>query len=494
MNRSPSSTSTRTGAENACRPTPAAVWARTFVALCGPTPAAGWTPTCAAGWARTPRRVGRWTRRAGRDPRRAGRGFHGGLGADRAAAGADYGRVRRITRRAGRGLTRRAGRGLTRRAGRRTHAAGWARTRVAGGATGSLGADSRGGLGAELRRRPGRQLRGGLGADLRAWGANRVALDAPVSSSDGQATIYNRKDALADTATGTLQALGAIPTVPAWLTPVGQAYRFVATQPLPRTIGFNYLQREVPPGYEHTLQIYYSPDEGATWRLLPTQLDVNENLATAPADESGLYMLAGSIDIPFYTAGWNLFAYPVPETRPVRTALASIAGHYSTVFTYNNRDSADPWKVFEPSAPDWVNDLKTLEYGNGYWVNVSVPITLQIKVASDSGGERPTLSLATPTFSDALGRRNPPGVYYGTIQGVTDPTLARSGLHGRDRRPAMWRRQRVARRCWARQRGPAVCGQSCGGRARNCSSLWFAGEGCPVQARRTSAVPVDSVG
>ena len=283
------------------------------------------------------------------------------------------------------------------------HAAAWASIRAAG-----LGVDSR----------------GGLGADLRAWGANRAALDAPVSSSDGQATIYNRQDALADTATGTLQALGAIPTVPAWLTPVGQAYRFVATQPLPRTIGFNYLQREVPPGYEHTLQIYYSPDEGATWRLLPTQLDVNENLATAPADESGLYMLASSIDIPFYTAGWNLFAYPVPETRPVRTALASIAGHYSTVFTYDNRDSADPWKVFDASAPDWVNDLKTLEYGSGYWVNVSVPITLQIKVASDSGGERPTLSLATPTFSDALGRRNPPGVYYGTIQGVTDPTLA----------------------------------------------------------------------
>jgi len=287
-----------------------------------------------------------------------------------------------------------------------------------------MGADSRVGMGADSRVGMGADSRVGMGADLRAWGANRAALDAPVSSSDGQATIYNRQDALADTATGALQALGAIPTVPAWLTPVGQAYRFVATHPLPRTIGFNYLQREVPPGYEHTLQIYYSPDEGATWRLLPTQLDVNENLATAPADESGLYMLAASIDIPFYTAGWNLFAYPVPETRPVRTALASIAENYSTVFTYDNRDSADPWKVFDASAPDWVNDLKTLEYGNGYWVNVSVPITLQIKVASDSGGERPTLSVATPTFSDALGRRNPPGVYYGTIQGVTDPTLA----------------------------------------------------------------------
>ncbi len=264
----------------------------------------------------------------------------------------------------------------------------------------------------------------GLGADLRAWGANRRALGAPIASSDGQATIYNREDALADTATGSLQALAAIPTVPEWLTPVGQAYRFVATRPMPRTIGFNYLQREVPPGYEHTLQLYYSPDEGATWDRLPTELDTDENLATAPADNSGLYMLASSIDIPFYTAGWNLFAYPVPETRPAEQALASIAGHYSTVFAYDNRDSADPWKVFDASAEDWVNDLKSLEYGSGYWVNISTPITLQIKVASDAGGERPTLSMGSPNFSDALGRRNPPAVYYGTVQGSVGQPLA----------------------------------------------------------------------
>ncbi len=74
--------------------------------------------------------------------------------------------------------------------------------------------------------------------------------------------------------------------------------------------------------------------------------------------------------------------------------------------------------------PDWVNDLKTLDYGSGYWINVSRPITLQIKVASDAGGERPTLSMGAPSFSDALGRRNPPAVYYGTIQGSAGQSLA----------------------------------------------------------------------
>ena len=300
--------------------------------------------------------------------------------------------------------------------------AAWAAIPACGAGLG----DSRGGLGGDSRGGLGGDSRGGLGADTLAWGANRTALEAPIASSDGQATIYNREDALADTGTGSLQALAAIPTVPEWLTPVGQAYRFVATRPIPRTIGFNYLQREVPPGYEHTLQLYYSPDEGKTWRRLVTGLDNNENLATAPADKSGLYMLASSIDIPFSAAGWNLFAYPVPETRPVRQALASIDKRYSTVFTYDNRDPADPWKVFDanPDVPDWVNDLKTLEYGNGYWINVSTPITLQIKVASDAGGERPTLSMGATSFSEALGRRNPPAVYYGTIQGSAGKSLA----------------------------------------------------------------------
>ncbi len=321
--------------------------------------------------------------------------------------------------RGGLGTNSRGGLGTNSRGGLGTNSRGGLGTNSRGGlgtnSRGGLGTNSRGGLGTNSRGGLGTNSRGGLGADQRAWGANHRALGAPVASSDGQVTIFNREDVMADTATGTLQALAAIPMVPQWLTPVGQAYRFEATRPLPRTIGFDYLQREVPPGYEQTLQLYYSPDEGNVWRRLPTGLDINENLATAPADHSGLYMLAASVDIPFSTAGWNLFAYPVPEARPVREALASINGHYTTVFTYDSQDAANPWKVYDTSAPDWVNDLKSLEYGSGYWINFSEPITLQIKVASEAGGERPNLSVGAAAFSNALGRRSPPAIYYGTV-------------------------------------------------------------------------------
>ena len=228
-------------------------------------------------------------------------------------------------------------------------------------------------------------------------------------------TIFNSKNILADTGTSTLLALPAIPGLPAWYTVVGQGYRFEATQAISRTVAFNYLQRDVPDGYEHTLRLYFSDDEGATWQGLDTKLDTVENLATAPAEESGIYALIAAVDIPVYVSGWNLFSYPVPESRPVAEALASVAGRYSTVYGYDGQDPANPWKVFSVDAPEWVNDLERLEFGRGYWINASEPITLQLKVATaitTTATARPIGSISAETAS---GRRPPPAIYYGGI-------------------------------------------------------------------------------
>ena len=225
--------------------------------------------------------------------------------------------------------------------------------------------------------------RPGMAANVRGWGANRRALGAPIASSDGQVSIFNKRDILGDTGTDSLQALATVPHLPDWLTPVGKGYRFVAGNPLERTIVFNYLQREVPEGYEQALQLYFSPDEGGTWTRLNTRLDMAENEATASAERTGIYVLAASLDIPLQATGWNLFGYPVPETRPVSETLRSIAGRYTSVVGFDPEDAGDPWKIYDPAAPEFANDLRELRYGDGYWINVSEPITLQLKVPSE---------------------------------------------------------------------------------------------------------------
>ena len=180
--------------------------------------------------------------------------------------------------------------------------------------------------------------------------ANRLSWGAPVASVDGQVTIYNLSNIFTDTGTSSLQALTTPPQMYSWLTPVGQAYRFKASNSLTRTIAFNYLQYEVPGGdtFEHLLQIYYSPDEGETWQPLDTELDTHENLAptTMPGKGEGIYVLAATIEMPRLTEGWNLFAYPIPFTRSLPVALASISDSYTTIYD-NGPSAAQPWVMYD---------------------------------------------------------------------------------------------------------------------------------------------------
>jgi hypothetical protein len=289
---------------------------------------------------------------------------------------------------------------------------------------GLLWTDDRALLGTDDRALLGTDDRALLGSDVRGLYANSRALGAPMSSEDGGVTIFNRTSALTgDSGVQSLEALPKPPGLPTWLTPVGQAYRFVAANDAPRSIEFAYYQREVPEGYEHTLTIYYSPDEGATWTRLPTHRDPAENQATAKAEQSGLYVLAAAVEIPFYTAGWNLFAYPVPMDLPIEEALASLDGDqigrdaeccYTTVYGFDTADTAAPWTVYDRRiAPEqgWANDLATLQFGRGYWINVTEPITLVLKVGSASPlAQAPVAALANPVS------RTPPAVYFGEVQ------------------------------------------------------------------------------
>ena len=246
----------------------------------------------------------------------------------------------------------------------------------------------------------------GNGVRLRGNGVRLRGNGAPVMSADGQVILYVDETQLAADEFYTLQAATAQPQPLPWATLVGLAYQLAASQPdmdlSKASISFSYLGDEAPPGEEAWLRVYYRGPLSTTWGILPTRLDLYHNTASAPAQGVGLYALMSSLEIPLPDLGWNLFAYPVNATRAVTEALQSIEGDYGILYGYDGSDTLDPWKGFNPSVPGWANnDLHYLEFGHGYWISVTHPITLYLKGAS----LRP----------EGIGGY-PPATFYGTLQ------------------------------------------------------------------------------
>ncbi|MCP3935642.1 MAG: RHS repeat protein, partial [Actinomycetia bacterium] len=52
----------------------------------------------------------------------------------------------------------------------------------------------------------------------------------------------------------------------------------------------------------------------------------------------------------------------------------------------------DPWEYFDPTVPDWANDLRLMYPGRGYWVLVSEAVTLEIR----NQGPPPAVAIASP--------------------------------------------------------------------------------------------------
>lgn len=77
-----------------------------------------------------------------------------------------------------------------------------------------------------------------------------------------------------------------------------------------------------------------------------------------------------STSVPLCT-GWNLVGYPSLRTLPVADAISSIAGCVVKVYAYFASDPVDPWKKYDPTAPDYANDLVQLTPGRGYWIQTN---------------------------------------------------------------------------------------------------------------------------
>lgn len=61
------------------------------------------------------------------------------------------------------------------------------------------------------------------------------------------------------------------------------------------------------------------------------------------------------------------------------------------------------------TVPDWVNDLHSLEFGRGYWINVSQALILLLKGASDASAAQEV------SLEDLDGIPLPPAMYYGRV-------------------------------------------------------------------------------
>ena len=273
----------------------------------------------------------------------------------------------------------------------------------------------------------------------RAWGANTRAFGAPMASGDGKVTIFNVANVLDDSGIASISSVTSLPSLPSWLRAVGPGYRLANSADVAaaegRTIAFQYLQREVPDGSEHTLKLYHSPDEGETWTRLPTLLDQTSNFAAARLPDTasqgeGLYALVATIELPALQPGWNLLAYPLAAAQTITESLASLAGEYGVIYA-QEPNATDVWRLFDPTMetadPDLrrlVNDLTTLEFGRSYWIYADKSATPMLPVVPSEDAPRAyTLTPSEPvtTFvyagiaAPSVEPQLPPSTFYGPL-------------------------------------------------------------------------------
>jgi hypothetical protein len=124
--------------------------------------------------------------------------------------------------------------------------------------------------------------------------------------------------------------------------------------------------------------------------------------------------------IPLLQPGWHIFAYPVAGSRPVTQALSSISGTYSTVFGFEPADPNNPWRMYDVTIPPpfdvILNTLTALEYGRGYWINLTQPATITF-------GSGVLASAATVTAANASSFSTPPATYYGVVNAAAGAAM-----------------------------------------------------------------------
>jgi hypothetical protein len=257
----------------------------------------------------------------------------------------------------------------------------------------------------------------GWHASLRGWHASLRGWHAPMSSVDGQMILYVDETELGDEDFYAVQSTTYIPSPPPWTSVVGKAYRIMAspgvTNLVEASVYWTYMSDDVPTGEEAWVRLYHWNTATSEWDALPTTVDTYHNSVSAPCDGPGLYALMSSYEVPLYGPGWNLVSYPLQESMPVTDALMSVTGSYTTVFEYEAADGT--WAMYDVTVSPpytFVNSLKALRYGYGYWINASGVVTWQVSGGDTYGAAAQIEGAATSQYPPF-----PPATYYGEVWG-----------------------------------------------------------------------------
>ena len=197
-------------------------------------------------------------------------------------------------------------------------------------------------------------------------GGGSASFNAPILSADAQVVVYSKENFFAPNGVKSIQLLNLPPSFEAypWLVPVGKSYRVVLENNAPdRFISVNYLQRDVPEGYEHTITVYFLPTGSDEWQPLVKVDDFAENFVVAPLQTvNGTYTLMATIEMPALEPGWNLLAFPLPHCQSVDEGLVSIIEHVDGIALAQG--TSNP-----PNVPAML--VTTFEPGRVYWVHNS---------------------------------------------------------------------------------------------------------------------------
>jgi uncharacterized repeat protein (TIGR01451 family) len=125
----------------------------------------------------------------------------------------------------------------------------------------------------------------------------------------------------------------------------------------------------------------YDAAEGGVWKMYDPTAPIFVNDLTEIQPGKGYWIMMTANDtLPVngtlqdnsfqLESGWNLIGYNSLSSKPIDSALAPISGNYSIVWAYDAGDGG-VWKMYDPTAPIFVNDLTEMEPGRGYWIMVN---------------------------------------------------------------------------------------------------------------------------